>query len=311
MEGILRLQPHFSHTIWGGNRLREEYGYDEAGDDIGECWGISAHPKGDVAVIGGEWDGWKLSELWQQHRELFGDLPGDRFPLLVKIIDAREDLSIQVHPDDTYAATHENGSLGKTECWYVLDCQEGDALVVGHNARTRKELKEMITEGRWKDLIRLVPVRKGDFLQIDPGTVHSIKGGVMVLETQQNCDITYRVYDYDRLQNGKPRDLHLRQSLEVIRVPATPAEKILRHMANTPDNALTELYSCPYYTVSKAVVHGRLSFHTYAPFLNMTVLEGGGEVCGSRAKKGDHLILTAAIREVELQGQMQAIFSHV
>ena len=144
MEQIIRLQPTFSHTIWGGTRLREDYGYQEPGDDIGECWGISAHPSGDDTVVGGAYDGCKLSALWAEHRELFGNVSGDRFPLLVKIIDAKADLSIQVHPDDAYAGVHENGSLGKTECWYVLDAPEGGTLVVGHNAQTKEELESMI-----------------------------------------------------------------------------------------------------------------------------------------------------------------------
>ena len=114
----------------------------------------------------------------------------DRFPLLVKIIDAKDDLSIQVHPDDAYAKAHENGSLGKTECWFILDCKENATLVVGHNAKTKEELEQMIHEGRWKEFIREIPIKPGDFIQIDPGTVHAIKGGTLLLETQQSSDIS-------------------------------------------------------------------------------------------------------------------------
>ena len=112
----------------------------------------------------------KLSELWKKHPEVFGNVDSDRFPLLIKIIDAKDDLSIQVHPDDDYAKVHENGSLGKTECWYILDCKENATIVIGHNARTKEELSRMIHEGKWSEFIREIPIKKGDFLQIDPGT---------------------------------------------------------------------------------------------------------------------------------------------
>ncbi|MBR1861471.1 MAG: hypothetical protein IJ796_06400 [Lachnospiraceae bacterium] len=328
----LFLKPAFAHTIWGGTRLRDEYGYDEQGDDIGECWGISAHPNGEGVVKSGAFAGERLSTLWNTHPELFGFLSDkckaaesaskgnegecgsayyDRFPLLTKIIDAKADLSIQVHPDDEYAKEHENGSFGKTECWYVLDCPEDGTLVVGHNAGDKSDLEDMIRGGRWKDFIREVPVRKGDFIQIDPGTVHAIKGGIMLLETQQNSDVTYRVYDYDRLQNGKPRQLHIEQSIDVITVPAKPASDSVKSFADTPVNTVTEMYSCRYYTVSKVSVDGELSFENKAPFLNVSVLEGEGELNGYAVRKGDHLILPAGFAKVSLTGKMEVITSTV
>ena len=160
---------------------------------MGECWAISAHPHGDCEVEGGAWDGWHLSERWDQHRGLFGGLDGKEFPLLVKILDAQDDLSIQVHPDDAYANEHENGSLGKRECWYILDAKDGGDIVVGQRAADRDEFAKMTEEGRWDDLLNRVPIAKGDFFQIDPGTVHAILGGTLVLETQQSSDVTYRV----------------------------------------------------------------------------------------------------------------------
>ena len=148
-KDIIFLNPVCTHNIWGGTRLNREFGYPIEGDDIGECWGISAHTSGDGTVRNGAFQGMKLSELWEKHPELFGDAGMDRFPLLVKIIDAKDDLSIQVHPDDAYAKVHENGSLGKTECWFILDCKENATLVAGHNAKTKEELEQMIHEGRW------------------------------------------------------------------------------------------------------------------------------------------------------------------
>lgn len=308
---ILFLKPVFKQMLWGGNKLNSEFGYQIPGDDTGECWAISAHPNGDCVVREGIYEGKTLSELWKEHGELFGDLDLDRFPLLTKIIDAKDDLSIQVHPDDAYAGEHENGSLGKTECWYVLDCPRDAALVVGHNASTREELQNMVDQGRWGELIREIPVKKGDFIQINPGTVHAIKGGLMILETQQNSDITYRVYDYDRLTDGKPRQLHVKQSIDVITVPAPSAEDSVRFVDDLPKNVMNELISCDYYMVWKLDVTEPVTVEQKYPFLNMSVIEGEGLVNGQMIKKGDHFILTAGIGEVSLRGDMKIIASTV
>lgn len=308
---ILFLNPVFKEMIWGGNQLAEKFGYEIPSDKTGECWAVSAHPNGDCTVREGEYAGRKLSELFKEEPELFGNLPLDRFPLLIKIIDAKADLSIQVHPDDAYAKVHENGSLGKTECWYILDCPEDATLVVGHNAGSREELKEMIDQKRWSELIREVPVKKGDFIQINPGTVHAIKSGLMILETQQNSDITYRVYDYDRLSNGKPRELHVQQSIDVITVPAPSAEDSVSHAADLPANTMNELIACDYYKVYKLSVTEPVSFEQEHPFLIMSVIEGEGLVNGQMIRKGDHFILPSGFGKVELQGDMTLIASSV
>ncbi len=312
MEKVIILKPYFSHTIWGGTKLRDEFGYDEPGSDIGECWGISAHPSGESVAGSGEYEGCKLSDLWNDHRELFGNAGGDRFPLLIKIIDANKDLSIQVHPDDAYANENENGSLGKNECWYVLDCPEGGELIVGHNASSREDLIEMIDNGRWNELIRRVPVKKGDMIQIDSGTVHAITAGVCVLETQQSSDITYRLYDYGRLQNGKPRPLHLDKSKDVITVPAKDVDKQVFHEGNEADNTVTELVKTEFFTVSKVRVKGECTFDTDAGFICASVISGSGKVFGSDVKKGSHMLITAeGAKKVVMSGDMEIIFSRV
>lgn len=305
----LFLKPVFKQMIWGGDRLGKDFPYEIPGDHTGECWAVSAHPNGDCVVAEGRYEGKTLSELWSEAPWLFGNSKSDRFPLLIKIIDAKDDLSIQVHPDDAYAGVHENGSFGKTECWYILDCPEDAALVVGHNAASKEELTEMIEQGRWSELIREVPVKKGDFIQIDPGTVHAIKGGLMILETQQNSDITYRVYDYDRLTDGKPRQLHVKQSIDVITVPAASAKDAVKSAADLPKNVMNELISCDYYTVWKMDVTEPVSFTQEYPFLIMSVIEGAGLMNGQMIKKGDHFILPAGYGKVDLQGDMVLIAS--
>lgn len=311
MRPILFLNPVFKQMIWGGSQLGSKFGYDIPGDKTGECWAVSAHPNGDCVIREGIYEGKTLSQLWKEEPELFGNSDFDRFPLLIKIIDAKDDLSIQVHPDDAYAGEHENGSLGKTECWYILDCPEDASLVVGHNARSKEELEDMIHQGRWTELIRRVPVRKGDFIQIDPGTVHAIKGGMMILETQQNSDITYRVYDYDRLTDGKPRQLHIEQSIDVITVPAPSAKDSVKSALHLPKNVMNELISCDYYTVWKIEVTQPVTFEQTHPFLIMSVIEGEGLINGQMIKKGDHFILPSGFGKVDMQGEMQLIASSV
>lgn len=311
MKSILFLEPVFKQMIWGGRQLADQFGYEIPGDRTGECWAVSAHPNGDCVVREGAYQGKTLSQLWREEPGLFGNSDLDRFPLLVKIIDAKDDLSIQVHPDDAYAGENENGSLGKTECWYILDCPEGASLVVGHNAGSRQELREMIEQERWGELIREIPVKKGDFIQINPGTVHAIKGGLMILETQQNSDITYRVYDYGRLTDGKPRQLHVKQSIDVITVPAPSAADSVKSALALPENTMNELISCDYYTVWKLDVAGVMSFEQTHPFLIMSVIEGEGSVDGRRICKGDHFILPQGYGTAELRGEMTLIASSV
>lgn len=310
-QPILFLQPEFKENIWGGSRLKTDFGYDIPGGHTGECWGISAHPNGDDTIKEGVFQGKKLSGLWREHRELFGNLEGEQFPLLVKIIDARDDLSIQVHPDDTYAAAHENGSLGKTECWYILDCPQGAQLVVGHYARTKQELADMIHQGRWDALIRRIPIQKGDFIQIEPGTVHAITAGCLILETQQSSDITYRVYDYDRRTNNQPRQLHIAQSVDVITVPAKSTQDSVRNLSGLSQNTWHEIISCPYYRIFKLNLNGNYTMEQKYPFLNVSVVEGAGQIDGHALKKGDHLILPAGYGRMEWQGRMECIASTV
>lgn len=308
---ILFLNPVFKQMIWGGDRLGRDWPYEIPGSDTGECWAVSAHPNGDCTIKEGVYEGTTLSKLWESRPELFGNTGLDRFPLLVKIIDAKTDLSIQVHPDDAYAKVNENGSLGKTECWYVLDCEEDSSLVIGHNAKSKEELADMIHTGRWEELIREIPVKKGDFIQIDPGTVHAIKGGLMILETQQNSDITYRVYDYGRLTNGKPRQLHVNQSIDVITVPAKPIEESVMKVGNLPANQMNLLISCDYYKVWKLDVTKPVTIKQEYPFLIMSVIDGEGLVNGQMIRKGDHFIVPNGYGEVNLQGNMEMIASSI
>ncbi len=167
----------------------------------------------------------------------------------------------------------------------------------------------MIHNGRWADFLREVPVKKGDFIQIDPGTVHAIKGGIEILETQQNSDITYRVYDYGRLQNGKPRELHIEKSIDVITVPAKSAKESVINISTEIKNTMNPLISCNYYRVWKLDVDGSMEVSQDYPFLIMSVVEGDGLIDGQLVKKGDHFILPNGFGKAQLQGKMELIAS--
>ncbi|HIY51490.1 MAG TPA: class I mannose-6-phosphate isomerase [Candidatus Olsenella avicola] len=308
--------PIFHEKIWGGRKLATDFGYEIPDGPIGECWAISAHPNGDCVVSGGAWDGMHLSELWDQHRELFGNVEGDRFPLLVKIIDAKDHLSVQVHPDDAYAAEHENGSLGKRECWYVLAVDPGTKIVIGQRAHDRAELAQMIEEGRWDDMLNLVPCHVGDFFPIEPGTVHAIQGGTLILETQQSSDVTYRVYDYDRVQDdGSTRELHIQQSLDVVdygmEAPASGE-------VTAPEvDGVTELMECPNFVVDRVRVSGEKNVEQEWPFLCVSVIEGSGTVSASEAgvtheiARGTHFLAPAGCGTMAFAGDMTLVTSRL
>lgn len=309
MSEILWIAPVFKEMIWGGDKLHTEFGYDIPNNRTGECWAISAHPNGDCKIACGTYAGKSLSSMWRDHPELFGYYGGDRFPLLTKIIDAKEDLSIQVHPDDTYAAAHEDGSLGKTECWYILDCDADTKIVIGHHARNHQEMKEMIEGKRWAEFIREVPIKKGDFFQIEPGCLHAIKGGTLILETQQNSDITYRVYDYDRLSNGILRPLHVRQSIDTITAPFVESKPELEIIQQN-GAVQTRFIHCSYYTVDQYEVMGVFQVEFDAPFTNVSIIEGEGTIDGIPCKKGDHMIIPGNYGSCTWTGRFTMICSN-
>ena len=315
----LFLKPVFKEMIWGGTALRDLFGYDIPGNKTGECWAISAHKNGDCIVETRElsiYSGKTLGSLWKNNKELWGEAgKTEVFPLLTKLISAETDLSIQVHPDDAYAGTHENGSLGKTECWYVADAKEGATIVIGHNAKSKEELRRYIDDKNFKGLIREIPVKKGDFFFIEPGTVHAIKGGTVILETQQNSDITYRLYDYDRLQNGKPRELHIDKCLDVITCPFENKEPCHREIKTFEDGSIVRnLVVCKLFEVDYVKVKETLSLKQNTDFTLISVLDGEGRLTDRdrksyEIKKGEHFILPYGFGHYELTGNLELIIS--
>lgn len=280
MKELLFLEPIIKELIWGL-----------------EYWTVSAHPNGDGTVRNGAFAGRKLSWLWENERELFGNMEGDRFPLLVKKIDAKRDLSIQVHPSDRYAGTNENGSLGKTECWYIIDCKPEGTIIIGHHAKSKEEAEQMIENNEWGSLLREIPIKRGDFFQINPGTIHAIKDNTVIMEIQQSSDVTYRLYDYGRLEEGKPRDLHIKKSLDVMQIPYEEADK---HTEGVPGR----LVSCDFYTVDKIEIDGERELVQDKQFQILSVIEGEGAVDGNRIVAGDSFIIPYAYGAYRLTGKI-------
>ena len=246
--------------FWGGSRLRTVFNYEIPSEKTGECWAISAHQNGDCEVINGPYKGKTLSYLWNYHRELFGNVTGDCFPLLTKILDASDDLSVQVHPNDEYALKHKN-ELGKTECWYILDADEDAELIFGHHAKTKEEFIKQIESNQWDQLLRKVKVKKGDFFHVPAGTIHALKKGTLVLEIQQSSDTTYRLYDYNRPgDDGLLRPLHLKQSIAVSTIPHQE-EKIDYTITKINDQTLTTFVTCDYFTVVNGIFMEIIKLH--------------------------------------------------
>ena len=215
----MRLKPYCRKTIWGGYRLASEFGKGESGELIGETWELSARNGASAVVDGGEYDGKTLYELVNEYPDMVKKgFSASRFPLLIKFIDAADDLSIQVHPDDAYATAYTDDS-GKTEMWYIVDAAPGAGIVYGLKEKyDRESFKKALDGGELEKLLNRVEVRKGETYFIPSGMVHAICRGVLICEIQQNSDITYRVYDYNRRQSdGTFRKLHVNDALNVIR----------------------------------------------------------------------------------------------
>ena len=312
MSEPLFLQSVMQEKIWGGTHLRDVFGYDIPSDHVGEYWAISAHPNGVSTIKNGRYAGQTLDVLYAEHRELFGNRQEPVFPLLTKILDANDWLSVQVHPDDAYGLEHE-GELGKTECWYIIAAEPGAEIIYGHNAKSKEELRQQIESKDWENLLTKVPVKAGDFFYVPSGTMHAIGPGILILETQQSSDTTYRVYDFDRRDDqGNKRELHIQQSLDVMNL-GNP-ENSVPATVKTLQLESTCLTSHSFFTVYKWKLSGLVDFKQSAPYLLCSVLSGNGTMTiDSRIyclKKGEHFILPNDVTDWEIDGQLEMIVSH-
>ena len=312
MSEPLFLQSVMQEKIWGGTHLRDVFDYDIPSDHVGEYWAISAHPNGVSTIKNGRYAGQTLDVLYAEHRELFGNRQEPVFPLLTKILDANDWLSVQVHPDDAYGLEHE-GELGKTECWYIIAAEPGAEIIYGHNAKSKEELRQQIESKDWENLLTKVPVRAGDFFYVPSGTMHAIGAGIMVLETQQSSDTTYRVYDFDRKDDqGNLRELHLEKSIDVLNI-GEPANS--RPVTTKVDNLKsTLLVANDFLAVYKWEISGKADFEKTADYSLFSVLDGQGSLLVDDQEypiaKGSHFILPSDVEAWQIKGELELIVSH-
>lgn len=316
MEPIF-LTPYFRPKIWGGRKLKTIFNYNIPAGQIGEAWVISGYKDDASTVSAGKLKGKSLRTVYHEHPELFGNPKSKEFPLLVKFLDANDNLSVQVHPDDEYARKVEN-DRGKTESWYVLQADPGSYLIYGHTAKTRAELAEMINSGKWDKLLRKVPVQAGDFFYVPAGTIHALTKGILVIETQQSSDVTYRLYDYDRIDNetGKRRELHTQKSIDVTTVPHVDPKLDIK-VADKQDATIKTLVEpplSPHFYLWQVDLNGTwqtgLNDH---PYLLVTVIEGKGHLeTGSSSYKlvlGTNLIIPNQMKKFKFTGKMRMVMS--
>lgn len=313
---ILKLKPVFKDYIWGGNRLREEFGFESEYDIMAEGWMLAARNDGENTVIGGQFDGQPFSKVIDGNPDYLG-ANGRKFPffpLLIKLIDAKNDLSVQVHPDDEYAMKSA-GEFGKTECWYILDCDEDAELIFGFNKEiSKEEFRKSIEEGTFLQYINREKVKKGDLFFIEAGTLHAIGKGILLAEIQQNSNLTYRVYDYGRLgADGKPRPLHIENAIDVTDCVPPKADA---KGAGVPKefNGFTKqaLVKCDLFTVEKYTAHGEFTLTSDdTSFLSLLVTDGSGKIGDFEVKKGDSLFVPASFGEFGLSGNFDVIVSRV
>ncbi|WP_215144761.1 mannose-6-phosphate isomerase, class I [Exiguobacterium qingdaonense] len=306
---ILTCTPVFQERLWGGRKLETTFEYDLPQGNIGECWGISAHPNGMSVIESGEFAGQTLADLWKERRELFGDYTLDSFPLLIKLLDAADDLSVQVHPNDEEAMRLEGEPYGKTECWYVVEAEKGAELILGHTAETKEQLAKAIARGEWDTLLRRQPVQAGDFIFVPSGTIHAIGKGIVILETQQSSDTTYRVYDFDRTDDeGNTRELHLDQAIEVTTVPDAPAI-VHPTTKDVTGGTVQTLIETDEFNVYRMEVTDGFVLEPLDRFRLVSVLNGEGTLDGVLLKKGDHLLVTVSDQPLVVTGKMEFIVS--
>ena len=309
------LKPATKDYIWGGTRLREEFGTESDAERIAESWVLSCHPDGESIIANGEYEGMTLSEFIRRHPEAVSPKfsSEDKFPILVKLIDAKKDLSLQVHPDDNYARIHENDS-GKTECWYILDADKDAELICGFKEKlTKEQLRRAIEENNLMDKVWHVPVLKGDVFFIEPGTIHAIGKGILLAEIQQSSNVTYRVYDYGRLgADGKPRELHIEKALDVIKTnpksPYRPLE-IRKHYSHS----VQHIAECKYFNSKRINLFGLNP--SINGFVHGLFIDGEGTVefdGGSfDVKKGSSVFFPNGMENCKIKGKCSVIMTTV
>ena len=314
------LKPAVKDYLWGGSRLNDDFNLGVDIDPFAEAWLCSCHPDGESVASA---YGLALAELLRGHPEWLGthasSVANGEFPILIKLIDAKKDLSVQVHPDDEYANEHEN-SLGKTEMWYVLGAKDDTSLVYGFNRDvTDEQVRESITTGTIEKYLNHVDVHKDDLFYIEAGTVHAIGAGCLIAEIQESSNLTYRLYDYNRTdRNGQLRTLHVDKALAVANMKSSKAPRQPMRVLKYRNGCASELLTrCKYFQVERMLLNTEtnrnlVSFQTGSnSFHALVVIDGCGSISGDdvfiNIFKGDCIFVPANSVELKLHGQAQIL----
>lgn len=314
------LHPAAKNYLWGGTRLKDDFAKEAVSDVVAETWECSTHPDGVSIAASGEWIGMPLNEILRAHPDYLGNHAhgGTELPVLVKLIDAKSDLSVQVHPSDEFAHVHENGQNGKTEMWYVMDAEPDTRIAYGlHHTVSKEIFLKAIEDGSVEKYLQMIPARKNDLFFIPPGTVHAIGAGCLIAEIQQSSNLTYRLYDYGRTdRDGNRRQLHLEKGLAVANMEAMPEPRqpmrLLRYSGGTASELLCR---CQYFQVERVLVNTeqrrelatfRVSPESFEVFL---FLNGCGSMFCEDAMlqffKGDCVFVPAGTAEIRLHARTE------
>lgn len=315
---ILKLNPVFKDYIWGGTRLRDDFGLKTDINPVAEGWMLACHKDGMNTIDGGEYDGKTLESVIKEGgKSKIAGTNSEKFPyfpVLIKLIDAKDNLSVQVHPDNEYAARVEH-EFGKTEMWYVLDAAPGATLIYGFkNKIGKEEFKQAIESNTLLDVLNVVKVKKGDMFFIEAGTVHAIGKGALIAEIQQNSNSTYRVYDYGRLgKDGKPRELHIQKAIDVSKTePAKYGTKPFGKKEEISGGTRQMLTECPLFSVYNYKLCGKVELNANEESFNhILVVDGSGKIGGREFKKGDSFFVPANYGNYEIDGNGEFILTKV
>ncbi|HOF68303.1 MAG TPA: class I mannose-6-phosphate isomerase [Ruminococcus sp.] len=314
----LILNPPIKDYIWGGTKLREQFGKKSDLERLAESWELSCHKDGMSIIANGEYSGRSLKDFLNENPSAIGTKCSkfDDFPILIKLIDARDNLSVQVHPDNEYAMRIE-GEYGKTEMWYIVDCEENASLIYGFKEQISKDdFQKAIEENTLLDKVNSVPVKKGDVFFIEAGALHAIGKGILIAEIQQNSNTTYRVYDYGRVGNdGKPRELHVEKALDVTKL--TPADSYNKPITESLNGwSRTQLAKCEYFTVYNGNIETSADLNADDnSFNHILVLDGAAVIEAQNEKidihKGDSIFIPAGLGEYKICGKCSIIITKI
>lgn len=320
IEDMFKLEPAYKDYLWGGSTLKTKYDKKCDFSKVAESWELSANPDGLCKIATGYFSGKTFDNFLENvGKEALGKkyCENEKFPLLIKFIDAEQQLSIQIHPDDKYAERVEHG-LGKTEMWYIVDCKKDSYIYYGlKKDTTKEEIQRRVKDNTITEILNKVYVKKNDVFFVEPGTIHAIGSGIVICEIQQNSNSTYRLYDYDRKdKNGNARELHIEKALDVVNTEKADEHQNIYKPKKQNGYTKQLLADCKYFKTTKYDVDTEAEIEvTEDSFLAVTVVDGCGEIedesMSIKFNAGDTIFATAGNRRVKIKGNCLVLISNM